>query len=257
MQVKHPGKHKIALSGLVLFDSARRRRIPVEIFYPKSKGRFPVLFFSPGNRVPAEAYFFLAKYWAAHGYVCILPTHEGPSERLEGARFWKLRPQDISFCIDSLALLERRIPGLRKKIDSKRIGMAGHSHGAYTTLLLAGARIDETGRRLPRLADRRIQAFIAVSPPGTSRLGMKRKSFASLASPLLTISGELDRDLHFRKPASWRLDPYLYAPPSPGRSRHHVLFPGADHYSFFDALTIHADTFALPDPGILKLQQAV
>lgn len=79
-------------------------------------------------------------------------------------------------------------------------------------------------------------------------MGLRASSFARVEGPLLCMSGTKDIDLTFRKPASWRRDPFRF---SPKGDKYHLLIDGADHYSFFDAITICGESFTLPDERAL------
>jgi len=78
---------------------------------------------------------------------------------------WTDRPKDVSFVISSLPDIEAKTPGLRGKVDFARIGVAGHSFGAYTAMATAGAKPDLESH-LTDLRDDRPIAFIALSPQG-------------------------------------------------------------------------------------------
>ena len=53
---------------------------------------------------------------------------------------WRYCARDITLIIDSLAELEQRFPELKGKMDTKKIGVGGHSYGAFDALLLAGMK---------------------------------------------------------------------------------------------------------------------
>jgi predicted dienelactone hydrolase len=52
------------------------------------------------------------------------------------------RPQDISFLLDKLDLLDRRQGLLKGKLNTERVTVIGHSFGSYTALALAGAELN-------------------------------------------------------------------------------------------------------------------
>ena len=69
------------------------------------------------------------------------------------------RVRDLSFALDQLLAGE-----LAPRLDAQRIVAAGHSYGANTTLLAAGARVQRDGAPL-QLRDARIKAVIVLSAP--------------------------------------------------------------------------------------------
>lgn len=69
------------------------------------------------------------------------------------------RSRDLRFALDRLLASQ-----LGERIDTKHIVAAGHSYGANTTLLAAGARI-ELGGKAVDLHDERLCAAIVLSAP--------------------------------------------------------------------------------------------
>jgi predicted dienelactone hydrolase len=93
----------------------------------------------------------------------------------------------VAACLDALAagLLA---PG---QADTARTAVAGHSFGAFTTLLVAGARLDAEGLELT-MADDRPRAFLALSPPGLGERGLHPGSLSQIARPVLLAFGSTD-----------------------------------------------------------------
>jgi len=50
------------------------------------------------------------------------------------------RPKDVSFAIDQVTRWNKTHSKLSGKCDAPRVGVMGHSFGAYTTLAVCGAR---------------------------------------------------------------------------------------------------------------------
>ncbi len=100
--------------------------------------RRQLILLSHGDRGTSTNLAWLAERLAAHGYLVAGVDHwlntTRNNEPEETLRMWN-RPADISFVLDQL--LADPIWG--KRIDSDRIGVAGHSSGGYTAFALAGA----------------------------------------------------------------------------------------------------------------------
>ena len=157
-------------------DAKRDRVVPVKVFFPKGDGPFPVVVFSHGLGGSRENYEYLGNYWAAHGIVSVHVQHIGSDDSLwrggagertlRGGMTLKAvldRPRDVSFALDQLQTLNKAGEGpLRGKLDLSKIGMAGHSFGANTTLLIAGMKLSGIA---PPVSDKRVRCAIALSSP--------------------------------------------------------------------------------------------
>lgn len=232
----------VFVDNITLKDERRNRELPVRVYHPQESGSFPVIIFSHGTGGSQESFSYLGKFWASHGYVCIHPTHLGSDlsilqkiglqallEITNQPESWLERPQDISFLIDSLSELEQQIPALRGKINQSFIGVSGHSYGAYTTMLLAGAIIEMPGVKAASLGrDDRTWVFLPISPPGTGRLGLNDCSWDKIAAPVMSISGTKDQGWE-GEPPTWRMEAFKYMQTG---DKYHVLIKGANHFSF-------------------------
>ncbi len=190
-------------------DTARGRDVPVRVWYPvlapgAAAEPCPVVVFSHGLGGSRYSYAVWGSHWASWGYVVVMVQHlgsddaiwrdaGGPAQAYAALRRAAMqpanliaRPYDVAFALDQLAVLNENAGPLRGRIDQERVGLAGHSFGAYTTL--AGV-----GLRLPALAaamgpvDERPRAAIAMSSPH-----FPRGDFSAVAVPVLHLTGELD-----------------------------------------------------------------
>ncbi len=232
----------VGVDNITLKDERRNCELPVRVYYPQESGSFPVIIFSHGTGGSKESFSYLGTFWASCGYVCIHPTHLGSDfsllqkiglqallEITNQPELWLKRPQDISFLIDSLSELEQQIPALVGKINQSFIGVSGHSYGAYTTMLLAGAVIEMPGNQTASFGrDDRAWVFLPISPPGTGRLGLNDCSWDKIAAPMMSVSGSKDQGWE-GEPASWRREAFKYMRPG---DKYHVLIKGANHFSF-------------------------
>ena len=237
-----PPAAELARSGLAvvgeadvtLTDSARKRELPVDVTYPNGPGPFPVVVFSHGDGGSGDDTRPLARFWATRGYVVLAPSHRDPPSAKNGTdpKAWEARARDLSFLIDSLPAIGERVAPLAGKIDAARVGVGGHSYGAYTAGLLAGATIEAArgakGEKTRSFADPRPKAFLLLSPPGAGLRGLTASSWADVARPLLVVTGSRDKGSQ-GQPPSWRLDAFRL---SPSGDKFALLLEGASHLSY-------------------------
>jgi predicted dienelactone hydrolase len=245
------GPYQIETIDHTLHDQKRNKDLPIRIIIPKSGGSFPLIIFSHGAGGSGRNYFGLSGFWATNGYVVIQPTHNdsialrrekgealpsGPRELVEEYRFnyedWINRVADVTLIMDSLSSLQKRLPQLKGKVDERRIGVGGHSYGAFTTQMIAGVRVEIPGRGIQNFGDERPGAFLLLSPQGKSQNGLTESSWKGLTRPMMSMTGSNDTGLMGRL-ASWRKDPFTYSPPP---DKYLVFIDGAFHMSFTGAL---------------------
>jgi predicted dienelactone hydrolase len=221
--------------------------LAVRVHYPvDAPGPLPVVVFLHGLGGSRLGYGYLGRAWAARGYVSIHPSHRenipfGPAElerpgvaalramkaAIDDSANWEARPRDVAAVIDAVSKLSNLIPALEGKLDLSRIAVAGHSYGAYTALLCAGARIQLDGRSRDFI-EPRARAFIALSPPGNGSRGLDAASWARIEKPVLCITGTLDEGLAGQPPA-WREESFQAMRP-PDKTL--VVIEGAEHFTF-------------------------
>jgi pimeloyl-ACP methyl ester carboxylesterase len=156
-------------------DVKRQRAVPVRLYWPNAAStQVPLVVFSHGIGGSRRGYSYLGRHWASHGIASLHLQHVGSDSnlwfgnpfglvgRLQDAAHEReaiLRPRDLAFALDQLLASP-----LGERIDHKRIVAAGHSYGANTTLLAAGARVLRDGKRID-LHDERLCAAIVLSAP--------------------------------------------------------------------------------------------
>lgn len=179
----------------------------------------PLLLFSHGNAAMAEQSFFMAEFFASHGWVVASPDHMG-NTFLDTAGAIDLtsavfRSQDISAVLDHMLDLDASDP-LHGLISTEDIILSGHSFGGFTTLSSSGASfaIDELtafcevshdsfceildGREdwveifEQGFYDPRIQVAIPQAPGGYAAF---QSGLADIEIPTLLITGRMDRTL--------------------------------------------------------------
>jgi predicted dienelactone hydrolase len=229
----------LTVEHLVLHDAARNKDLPLKIYYPDAPGPFPVIVFSHGALASKDCYSALGEYWASFGYVSIHPSHADSvadsgfhgtlRDAISDPRNWRNRPEDVSLVIDSLSEIEKLAPQLSGKLDHRRIGVGGHSFGAYTAELIGGMNISLPGQvGLQSFADKRVRAILLMSPQGEGRMGLTAHSWDNLRLPMLLMFGS--RDLGpWGEPAAWRSEAYQKAPSG---DKYEVEFEGGKHMAF-------------------------
>jgi len=274
---------KLAATDFVRFDwhdAARERHVPVKIYFPtEGTGPFPVIVFSHGLGGTREGYEYLARQWAANGFVSVHLQHIGsddsawrgqaqPMQSMKQAASFKNafdRPKDVSFAVDQLALLNKEDPKLKGKLDLARLGIAGHSFGAQTSMLIAGQLMggQMLAGRVGKLSDDRFKAVLAMSESVPMNRAKLDEIYAPIKIPTFFMTGtEDDSPIGDTKAADrhlpfdhTRADPTYFLNLTGGD---HMVFSGrlgqsrpldADHQklirlastAFFDAYLKHDD----------------
>jgi len=187
---------------------AEGKTATVRVYHQKAAtAACPVVIFSHGLAGSKDGYDFLGKRWAEHGYVSIHPDHPGSdTAAFRGKRLAEIgpalkaatqdpvilagRPALIRALIDVLPQIEERLAGV--KLDRERIGVSGHSFGAWTTMQVAGARGQLAGWRDGAWSDPRVKAFAALSPNGPGVIN-RDGEFSECKRPILIMTGSDER----------------------------------------------------------------
>ncbi|MFN3587173.1 MAG: alpha/beta hydrolase family protein, partial [Moraxellaceae bacterium] len=235
-----------------LHDTVRQRALPVRVLLPATGKTHPVVVFSHGAGGSRLAHLAQARHLASHGYAVLAVEHPGSNRddlsllrpRASLARMTQDagevlgRPGDIRFVLDRAAEWHLNHPQLQNRLDLGAVAVVGHSFGAYTALAACGARpaLDglqpPQGRGLsPSLADHRITACVALSPQAPGAPFFLPGSFATLARPVLGISGSADRQQGEVAPAARREAFALW----PAGAHRFVWLAHADHGAFADS----------------------
>lgn len=184
-------------------DRARQREVPAKLYLPAASGSGPVplVVFSHGIGGSREGYTYLGKYWAANGVASLHLQHTGSDRNLwagnpltlvsrlqDAARESEAvdRALDLRFALDAVLS-----GGLAHRIDARRIAAAGHSYGANTTLLAAGAQVVRDGRAMD-FTDARIRAAVVISAPPFYGEGDPRPILRHVRVPTLHITAAGD-----------------------------------------------------------------
>lgn len=228
-----PGKLPVTVLGKTdwrVGDEA----LAIRAIYPDAPGTFPLIVFSHGFASDSDAYDPMLRHWASHGFVIVAPSHPDSggtvraiwsSIRLGKAGLIATRLQQMQSILGSLESL----PGvLRSRIDANKFLAAGHSFGAFTAQQLGGAiAIEPDSGETVAGRDPRIQAVVAISPPGEMFGWINAQSWKTLAVPMLATTGTWDVDGRFV--TQWRQHALSYETAPPG-DKHLLVVQGADHY---------------------------
>src|SRR6266699_965214 len=240
------------IEDLVLHDAHRNKDLHVRIFYPNDSGKYPVIVFSHGAGGSQNCCEALTHHWATYGYITIQPTHDDSAiqrrnageenirfmqavrDALKKPALWASRPRDISYVLDALPALDKRIPGLAGKIDPDHIGVSGHSMGSYAAEAIAGATVDLPGHSGTNFADPRVKAVLCLSPQGPGQFGLNDHSFDQISLPYMGMTGSLDSLGPVASPA-WHKTPFDR---SQSGDKYHLFIEGANHMSFITPRTL-------------------
>ena len=247
--VSEPAKRVEMISDAVIPRTAGV--LKADIVYPSSGGPYPVIIFSHGSGGTPYVYRELTTHWAAAGFVVIAPTHADSrrllsEQGLEGRELmlallrsatdpqaWQRRVGDITTIIDALPTLgsvDRRLAGLA---DPKRVGVGGHSYGAFTSMLVACAQPRAPSGAPVDLRDSRPIAFLLLSAQGAGQQGLEPTSWSTCNRPMMVVTGTEDRGqpLGNRAPQGWqeKLEPFRLSPPG---GKVGWVLEGAAHSSF-------------------------
>jgi predicted dienelactone hydrolase len=205
-------------------------------------GAFPLVVFSHGNSGLRHQSTFLMTHLASWGFVVAAPDHAGNTffemMRIQSEDERKRvhfearrnRPADLDAVIETATSGDTRWP----KVESARIGVAGHSYGGWTAFKMPAR-------------DPRVRAVCGLAPASEPFVG--RKAFEPGELPLapdvasLLIAG-IDDVLVDLETSVWPLFERLGAP------RALVGIERADHFHFCDGVELlHGMHWRNPRPN--------
>lgn len=235
----------------------KQRRIPIKVHIPTTGGPYPILVVSHGAGGNWDTHYAQAQHLASHGYAVLCLEHIGSNtDRLKsGIRLMENlnkmirdanevlgRPKDVSFAIDCAMGWTVSHEKLHGRLDSRHIGVLGHSFGAYTTMAICGMRpaldwlqppVAPDKGLGPNLRDARVTCGVALSPQGADESFFIPESFSTLSAPLMGISGTEDKQQGGLPPTS-RYKAFALWPEKQGQHKF-VWLANAHHLDFTDS----------------------
>lgn len=212
----------IQKKDILLRDAGRDKELGLQVTFPGDEGVFPIIIWSHGLFGTKEDYSPLIDFWAENGYVCIRPEHSDSRALLKkkmnmndpsALSDWRNRPKDVSFIMDSLRMIGELIPGFGEKVDAAKIGIGGHSYGAHTAQLVAGALVREPGASgYGIMSDLRPSVFLFISTQNLMH-EFDGNSWSVLERPFMIITGTKDFSPRTNQPKFSRKEPFHKAPP--------------------------------------------
>ncbi|WP_114952363.1 alpha/beta hydrolase family protein [Sphingosinicella terrae] len=233
-----PAAAAVTVCEAVWRDPSRARDLPVRIRMPPGDRPVPAILFSHGLGGSLDSGSAWSDAWSDAGFAVINLQHPGSDRSiLTGGRVSIMRAmaprqlaeraRDVRFVIDRLAAGGAEGDCSLERIDSRRVGLSGHSYGAHTTQAVAGQ--DYPAGALADLADPRVRAAIAFSPSPPMR-GPAEPAFDDVAIPFFSITGTRDEVPFLPQigPAD-RERPFRAMPPG---GKYLLVLDGATHMTF-------------------------
>lgn len=264
------GPWKVGKNSFTLRDETRAKDLRVLVRFPEmpaaaasgpevvkaERPKFPLVLFSHGMGGSSDAFAELSEHLASHGYVVVHPTHDDSvalqRDRGEAARGILRDPKayrnrvdpvgrvdDLKFLIDKVGEIETA-SGMRGRVDTERIGVAGHSAGAMTTQLIIGTRARGVrlgggkALELHSIGDGRVDVGVVISGQGTTTRMFTEKSWEGITVPMLVIAGSNDTSPASAETPESRRHPFEFSRgvSAGGQPAYLLYIQGAYHSSY-------------------------
>ena len=143
----------------------------------------------------------------------------------------------MRFALDQLEKMNKEGKAWKGRLDLDRVGVAGHSFGAWTALAAIGeAFVTPLGKEIV-VADPRIKAAVAMSAAPPRNKERYDKAFGAVKVPCLHMTGTLDDSPVSDVKAADRRVPFDRIHLA---DQYLIVFEGGDHMTFADSRGSHA-----------------
>jgi pimeloyl-ACP methyl ester carboxylesterase len=226
-------------SGQLTLRTADARDSKVTIWRAGGRRRGLILF-SHGAASAPWKYERLIGRWARAGFEVRAPLHVDSTDhpdtkRYEGFASWAARIHDMR--------------ALAASVHDAHYVAAGHSYGALVALTLGGVQSQQPEGITGSLRNSRVNAVIALSPPGPVPRLIDEAGYATLAVPALMQTG--DKDVPPGQSSdSWRSHLASFEAAAAGSDRYSLVLEGVDHY--FGGLICRETVPGPPQPQQLE-----
>jgi predicted dienelactone hydrolase len=229
-------------------DGARQRQVPVRLYLPNlasASHPVPLVVFSHGLGGSRAGYSYLGRYFAQNGFASLHLQHVGSDRAIWSGHVLGLGQRLKEATTDAEALARTADfqyalgkvladPLLGTLLNPNKVLAAGHSFGANTSLLIAGAKVERDGQALA-LKDPRVKGVILLSSPPFYGTANATQALAHMAIPSLHITATDDviRVPGYYSSAEERVGVYdAYQ----GAAKSLVVFKDGSHSVFTDRL---------------------
>jgi predicted dienelactone hydrolase len=242
-----PDASSYVSTDLTWQDADRKREVLARLYTPAQvSGPVPLVVFSHGIGGSRAGYTYIGKHLASQGFATLHLQHAGSDRNLWFGSPLQLvgrlqsaakdteaidRAKDVSFALDQVLANANFKP----KFDPQRLAMAGHSYGANTTMLVAGAQVERGGQTL-NFRDDRIKAAIIISAPPFYDSGDAKQILKGVNIPTLhiTATGDDIRIPGYFSSAKDRVAVYDATPAAASKAL--AVFKDGSHSMFTDRL---------------------
>lgn len=211
-------------------DPSRDRDVPVLLRTPAGRGPFPAVLVSHGLGGSREGLAYLGRALAEAGFLAVHLQHPGTDIALwqSGTAGLMAGALDVNAAVDRLRDVAFALGRLPREADPARVGIAGHSFGAWTVQHMLG-QCPPGGTRGLTLPDPRLKAGVALSPvPARGLPG--RVAYGGIAAPMLSVTGTADTTFVDGATPEDRRKPFEEGTHAGGLA----VLAGANHAAFAD-----------------------
>lgn len=198
--------------------SGSGKSIPITVYVPSTAGARPLVVVSAGLQQPGAAYAPYAKRLASWGVIAV--TRDDPGVLSQS-----------SAVADDIAFIVGWLPGaLSGRVDTTKVGLAGHSRGGMASLLAAEGALEG-----------KLSGFFGIDPVDNS--GGAAMSLGTIAIPSVFLGETTDGaggSMQACAPSDQNYDVLWHAAPSPSLE---ITAVGADHTQFEDPASCSFCTF--------------